>query len=126
MNPEEIVRRFCDAATRRNSAELAGYFSDDAIYHNIPIDPVQGPEAIHKMLDSFLAPATQCSFELRAVAATGNKVLTERVDRFTIGGKEIALPVMGIFELRADGKITAWRDYFDLAQFQRQLPAAAG
>jgi limonene-1,2-epoxide hydrolase len=29
--------------------------------------------------------------------------------------------VMGSFELRG-GKITAWRDYFDLAQFQKQLP----
>ena len=121
MNPEEIVRRFCKAAERRDSAELAGYFSDDAVYHNIPIDPVQGPEAIRKMLDSFLAPASHCSFELRALAVSGNTVLTERVDRFTIKGKEIALPVMGTFELSADGKIRAWRDYFDLAQFTKQM-----
>jgi limonene-1,2-epoxide hydrolase len=121
MNPEEIVLRFCKAAERRDSAELAGYFSDDAVYHNIPIEPVTGPEAIRKMLDGFLAPATHCSFELRAVATNGNKVLTERVDRFTINGKEIALPVMGTFEVRADGKISAWRDYFDLAQFTKQM-----
>jgi limonene-1,2-epoxide hydrolase len=73
------------------------------------------------MLDGFLAPATHCSFELRALAVNGNSVLTERVDRFTINGKDIALPVMGIFELRADGKISAWRDYFDLAQFTKQM-----
>jgi limonene-1,2-epoxide hydrolase len=29
---------------------------------------------------------------------------------------------MGIFELR-DGKIAAWRDYWDLQQFERQLAA---
>ena len=34
-------------------------------------------------------------------------------------GSWIELPVMDAFELR-DGKICAWRDYFDLAQFQRQ------
>jgi limonene-1,2-epoxide hydrolase len=121
MNPEQIVRRFCEVAERRDSAALAAFFSDDAVYHNIPIDPVQGPEAIRKMLDGFLAPATHCSFELRALAVNGNQVLTERVDRFTINGKDIALPVMGIFELRADGKISAWRDYFDLAQFTKQM-----
>jgi limonene-1,2-epoxide hydrolase len=31
---------------------------------------------------------------------------------------------MGTFEL-AGGKISAWRDYFDLAQFQKQLPAGS-
>jgi limonene-1,2-epoxide hydrolase len=121
MNPEQIVRRFCEAAERRDSAELAGFFTDDAVYHNIPIDPVQGPEAIRKMLDGFLAPATSCTFELRGIAVNGGTVMTERVDRFTIHGKEIALPVMGVFELRADGKIRAWRDYFDLAQFTKQM-----
>jgi limonene-1,2-epoxide hydrolase len=50
-------------------------------------------------------------------------VLTERIDKFEVGGKWIALPVMGAFELR-EGKISAWRDYFDLAQFTKQLPGA--
>jgi limonene-1,2-epoxide hydrolase len=33
-----------------------------------------------------------------------------------------SLPVMGIFEVHA-GKITAWRDYFDMAQFTALLAA---
>ena len=49
----------------------------------------------------------------------GNVVLNERVDRVTMGGKEIALPFAGLFEIR-DGKIAAWRDYFDFATWQRQ------
>ena len=28
---------------------------------------------------------------------------------------------MGTFEVNADGKITAWRDYFDLNQFMSQM-----
>jgi limonene-1,2-epoxide hydrolase len=28
---------------------------------------------------------------------------------------------MGAFEVGPDGKIRAWRDYFDMAQFTRQL-----
>jgi hypothetical protein len=40
---------------------------------------------------------------------------------FTVNGKSVVLPVMGAFEVRADGKISAWRDYFDLAQFTKQL-----
>jgi limonene-1,2-epoxide hydrolase len=29
-------------------------------------------------------------------------------------GGEVALPVMGVFEVH-DGRIAAWRDYFDMA-----------
>ena len=73
------------------------------------------------MLESFMGPASHAEFEIKGIAAHGNLVLTERVDRFVVNGKPVALPVMGAFEVRADGKITAWRDYFDLAQFTKQL-----
>ena len=51
-------------------------------------------------------------------AVRGNLVFTERVDRFTMGGRKIDLPVAGVFEIR-NGKIAAWRDYFDMATWQR-------
>jgi limonene-1,2-epoxide hydrolase len=35
-------------------------------------------------------------------------------------GKDVAVPVMGTFEI-SDGKISAWRDYFDLATFASQM-----
>lgn len=121
MNAQEIVRSFCEAVPRRDPKELAGFFSADAIYHNIPIAPVTGPEEIEKMLGQFLGPASEAEFEVLTLAVDGHRVLTERVDRFTIGDKRIELPVMGTFEVGSDGKITAWRDYFDMAQFTSQM-----
>jgi limonene-1,2-epoxide hydrolase len=38
----------------------------------------------------------------------------ERVDHFVGDQQTIVLPVVGVFEVH-DGKITAWRDYFDSA-----------
>jgi limonene-1,2-epoxide hydrolase len=121
MDPIEIITDFCQAAARRNVEELLGFFGDDAVYHNIPIAPVRGRDAIAATLRGFLDPATECEFEVLSIAASGRKVLTERIDRFTINGKKIALPVMGAFELDAQGRISAWRDYFDLAQFTQQM-----
>jgi limonene-1,2-epoxide hydrolase len=121
MKPAQIVTDFCNAIPRRNVDELLAFFSDDAVYHNIPLPPVQGHAAIGATLKGFLEPATAAEFEVRALAADGRVVLTERVDRFTINGKSIALPVMGTFEIDAQGKISAWRDYFDLAQFTKQM-----
>jgi limonene-1,2-epoxide hydrolase len=53
-----------------------------------------------------------------AVAPIGGKVLTERVDHIIgpDGKPTMSIRVMGIFETQ-DGKITAWRDYFDTKGF---------
>jgi limonene-1,2-epoxide hydrolase len=121
MTPEQIVRSFCAAAARRDVKELGSYFTADAVYHNIPVAPVTGREAIEATLAQFLGPATSCSFEMLAIATSGNVVLTERIDRFELGGKSIAIPVMGAFEIDGAGKISAWRDYFDMQQFMSQM-----
>lgn len=121
MTPEEVVRNFCKAAERRDVKELSSYFTADAVYHNIPLAPVTGREAIEATLAQFLTPSKMCEFEIKAIASAGSVVLTERVDRFEMGGKPISLPVMGAFEVTADGKIKAWRDYFDMQQFTSQM-----
>ena len=118
----DLVRRFCEAWSARplDAQALAGYFSDDAVYHNIPIDPVIGPEAIRTFIEGFLTGIDSVEFQLRAIAADGDVVLTERVDVFVAPGKRLELPVMGTFELRG-GRIAAWRDYFDLQSFMTAL-----
>jgi len=120
--PESIVRDFCEAFSRRDIDELLGFFAEGAVYHNIPIAAVEGRDAIREVLGQFVGPATTAAkFEVRNLSASGPVVLTERVDSFTLGGKDVALPVMGTFEVDAGGKITAWRDYFDMNQFTSQL-----
>ena len=120
MSPEAVVRDFCAAFSRRDVRELVDFFTADAVYHNMPIAPVQGREAIENTLRQFVDPEGEAEFELRTLASSGNTVLTERVDRFVLRGKKIELPVMGAFEVTPEGKISAWRDYFDMAQFTRQ------
>ena len=119
MNPEDVVRSFCEAWSRRDIDELLGYFTEDAVYHNIPIDPVKGKDGIRAVLQMFVPPAQEISFEILAQVADGDVVMNERVDRFTIGDKRIELPVAGVFEVK-DGKIAAWRDYFDMQAWVSQ------
>ena len=112
---ESIVREFCAAWSKLDADALIGYFTDDAVYHNMPMEPLRGRDAIHAFLAGFLAGVTFAEFEFLNLVASGDVVMTERVDHFELGGKRAGFPVMGIFELR-DGKIAAWRDYFDMAQ----------
>jgi limonene-1,2-epoxide hydrolase len=118
--PSDVVRSFCNAWSHLNVVELAEYFTDDAVYHNIPMDPVTGRDAIKSFIAGFAGSAEQIDFRVRHLVADGPIVLTERVDVFLMPNGKIELPVMGAFEVR-DGKIAAWRDYFDLKQFMDQM-----
>ncbi len=126
-SPIELVRRFCAAwGNNMATADLAALFTDDAVYHNIPFAPVIGREAIGKNIGSFIRPGKAAApgvvpvesidFRIINIAANGPVVMTERVDVFKLPDKSFELPVMGTFEVR-DGKIKAWRDYFDVNQF---------
>lgn len=121
---ETLIRDFCAAFARRDVDELLGFFTDDAVYHNMPMRPVQGKAAIRGVLDMFLSPAQSVEFAILNLASSGTVVLTERLDTFSIGGRSVVLPIAGVFEV-VEGKIAVWRDYFDLATWTKQAASRA-
>ena len=117
----EVVRQLIDAFNAADLDRIMDHFAADAIYHNMPVAAVTGRAAIRSVVQGFMGMASQVDWQLRNIAVTRTgAVLTERVDRFFINGKWVELPVMGTFEVTGS-KITAWRDYFDMKQFQTQL-----
>jgi len=118
--PIDVVTGFCAAWSKLDLDRIMASFTPDAVYHNIPIEPLEGTEAIRGMIESFTAGWDRVDFEILHIVAQGPVVMTERVDHFVSAERTISLPVMGIFEL--DGEhIAAWRDYFDLNQFMAQM-----
>jgi limonene-1,2-epoxide hydrolase len=113
-----LIRDFCDSWAKGDIAKIVSFFADDAVYHNMPVQPIQGKDAIKSVIEQFMAPFERAEFEVTHIAGEGDIVLTERIDRF-VGAKTVELPVMGTFEVKG-GKITAWRDYFDLAAWTKQ------
>ena len=101
-------------------AVVGAYFTEDAVYHNIPMAPINGKKAIMETVAGWKAMMLSQGWEVLHQVSSGNVVMNERIDRFKAGDKLIALPVAGVFEVR-DGKIAAWRDYFDMAQFRSQF-----
>ena len=122
MDNAEIVRNFCAEwdAPAPDGERLAAYFTEDAFYHNIPMEPITGRANIVAALTGMGGAMVSKGWDVLALAAEGDTVMTERIDKFDAGGNAVALPVMGVFELR-DGRIASWRDYFDLATFQKQM-----
>ncbi len=122
---ETVIREFCAAFARRDVDELLTFFTEDAVYHNMPMRAVQGKAAIRGVLDMFVKPAQSVDFALLNLASTGDTVFTERLDTFQIGDRRVELPIAGVFDM--DGsKIAAWRDYFDLATWTKQASPPAG
>ncbi len=119
---EQVVRDFCAAASTRDPEVLRAFFSDEIVYHNIPMEPAEGIEATMAVIDMFVNMCDALEFEIHHLASDGGTVLTERTDIFSIKGKTAPLPVMGAFQV-TDGKITAWRDYFDMAQVTAMFEA---
>jgi limonene-1,2-epoxide hydrolase len=117
---EEFVAAFIAAWPERDATKLTAFFSEDAVYHNGPMEPVKGRESIQATLAAFMSMGGRVGVDLVHVVALGAIVMTERVDHFIRAERTISLPVMGTFEV-SDGAITAWRDYFDLNQFSSQM-----
>lgn len=119
--PKQVVTSLIEAFNANDLDAIMGHFTDETIYHNMPVDPVAGTAAIREVVSGFLGMASAVDWVVsNLVEGEGGVVLTERVDRFQINDKWVELPVMGAFEVR-DGRVAEWRDYFDMNQFTSQL-----
>lgn len=89
------------------------FLTDDCVWENPGSPACHGRDAVHDLMPDDLA---QLVVRFRHVASAGDTVLVERVeDLLRTDGTPIArnLAVAAAFEVR-DGRISAWRDYFDV------------
>lgn len=114
----QLTRAFFQSWERKDVEAIVAAFAADGVYHNIPFAPVEGRDSIRKAVEKFVALGDDMTFELRKLVCAGDTVVTERVDGWTYKGRRHSLPVMGILEFDPAGKITGWREYFDVKMFQ--------
>jgi len=122
MNAEGVVAEFIAALARGDIEGAMGYVAPDCEYDNVPMSKAIGHEQIRGVLGMFVGPDNPLQFDVVRQAASGNLVMNERVDRLTVAGKRVELPVAGVWEVDpGTNKITLWRDYFDMGQFNSQM-----
>ncbi|MFK8018451.1 MAG: limonene-1,2-epoxide hydrolase family protein [Pseudomonadales bacterium] len=122
MSNADFVTGFIDAWNALNVDSIMEHFTDDCVYINMPMDPPNnGKEEIRAFIEGFTGSCTEINFTVhhQTESADGRIVMNERTDRLKMNGKWVELAVMGVFEFR-DGKICAWRDYFDMAALTAQ------
>lgn len=116
--PIEIVKAFSDAiAEDDGKVAIRRYFTPKTVWVNEGVSRTTGIDEAIAFLErpNRSTSIAAVHFDMLAIAADGNRVLTERLDRFVRSdGSEIAaIKVMGIFEVDGD-HIVAWRDYADV------------
>lgn len=124
MSPLETAKTFFAHWSANRIEEALAMLADDVLYDNVPLPDISGRENVRKFHADFgIGTAFKVDWQVTEIAASGNVVLNERIDIFTHeSGGRITLPVMGTITVE-NGEITLWRDYFDLASFERQLAA---
>jgi limonene-1,2-epoxide hydrolase len=120
LSPIRVVESFLAALERQGLDIATSYLADDVVYQNVPLPAYHGKAAVVRTLKALERVVPQIHIEIRNIAERDGVVLTERVD--VLSGPLVYLDiwVCGTFEVKA-GKITLWRDYFDLAEATGKL-----
>lgn len=124
MTPLDTVKAFMKAMEPLDYDTAVTFLSADCEYTNPPpIGTVHGPAGMRAVLEPFFSPTLENEFQVVRSLADGPLVMLERLDRHRLATGWVELPVTGVYEVH-DGKITYWRDYFDLATIMAHWPSA--
>lgn len=118
---ERIVDEFIARVVAKDLDRACELVTDDCEYDNVPMGKNFGPDGIKAFLQPMVDGVDEVQFVVHRQTVTGSVVMNERTDRFRVGDRWLDLPVAGVFEVTPDGRISLWRDYFDLATLNDQL-----
>jgi limonene-1,2-epoxide hydrolase len=129
QTPESTVRAFfaswgedLDSLT----AAMSHHLADDVVWEQTGLPTAHSlQEALALMDNARRSGVAAMSVEIRALAADGNQVLTERIDRLIKADGSVAavIPVMGVLELDDTLKVHRWREYFDISILAATRPS---
>lgn len=108
------------AALQDQDIDAAGAVLDEhLVYQNVGFPTIRGRARAMKL---FRGMEGRARFEVKThrIAVNGSTVLTERTDALVFGRVRLQFWVCGVFEVK-DGRITLWRDYFDMFDFTKAL-----
>ena len=108
------------AALQDQDIDAAGAVLDEhLVYQNVGFPTIRGRARAIKL---FRGMEGRAGFEVKThrIAVNGSTVLTERTDALVFGRVRLQFWVCGVFEV-TNGRITLWRDYFDMFDFSKAL-----
>lgn len=120
MIASDIALGFFQAWNNRSLNGIIEFISEDCIYHNMPMEPINGRSEIEAYIAPVIDATLSIEWTVLAIAEDAKgRILNERLDRLRFSQGWLEIPIMGLLEF-TDGRISLWRDYFDLQDYQQQ------
>jgi limonene-1,2-epoxide hydrolase len=113
------------ALSRRDWEALKTFLSDDCIYLDMPVGPTaaaRGPEDIVKRLKIGIEPLASYVNHDGLLVANGEDVMYEHSETWHWASGESAVLQFATVHKVVDGKITLWKDYWDMGALANHAP----
>ena len=114
-----IVRGFANAFNRRDVDALVACFTPTATYHDGFYGPHAGHGALRAMFERMFREGRDYAWQMHAVLESPARAMAEWTFAYVVtdavprsAGRKIRFRGASVFELR-EGKIAAYREYFD-------------
>jgi limonene-1,2-epoxide hydrolase len=120
-----VIERFWNDLGRRDFDAVRGYFVAESHYTDVPApeDGARGPDAIVARLRLGIEPLERYEPQPGNMLAEGDMVIFEHSEAWYWGsGEHVVLPFVSVFDLRDDGVILRWWDYWDLSTLMNAAP----
>jgi limonene-1,2-epoxide hydrolase len=129
---ESVVRAFVsgwhEAFDDETIARMLDSMSDDIRYQVYAWErPIVGRDAVHEeLLQQAKMGFGGVRSEISTIGSVDQTVFIERTDSMMIGRKPLTIHIAAVFEVNAEGKISAWREYYDTREISMKLGRDAG
>jgi limonene-1,2-epoxide hydrolase len=114
---ERVIRAF----EARDIDSVSALLADDIRLEDVPLGAHVGKHAAVEKITDFFGKASAYRWERHRVVTQDDTAIVERTSHIALGGKEIKLPMLVILEFDANGKLSLFKDYFDLKTLEQQL-----
>ena len=125
MSVDDTVLGLWKALSARHWESVKTFLSDDCIYADMPVGPAlaaRGPEDIVKRLKVGLEPLASYVNHDGLLVSNGSDAMYEHSETWGWDTGETALLRFVTVHRVIDGKVTIWKDYWDLGGMTSQAP----
>ncbi|MGE5698083.1 MAG: nuclear transport factor 2 family protein [Candidatus Sericytochromatia bacterium] len=122
---EDAVYGLWQALSKRDWDRLQDFLSDDCIYVDMPLGPAaaaRGPVDIVKRLKVGLEPLADYVNHHGLLVANGADALYEHSETWSWKSGETAVLQFVSVHKVIDGKVSLWKDYWDMGTMTAQAP----
>ncbi|MDH6194250.1 limonene-1,2-epoxide hydrolase [Mycobacterium frederiksbergense] len=125
LSVAETVRGMWQALSDRNWELLKTYLSEDCLYLDMPVGPAaaaKGPEDIVKRLKIGLEPLASYENFSGLLVDNGRDAMYEHHEEWHWASGESAVLKFVTVHRVENGKVTLWKDYWDMAALANHAP----